>query len=201
MIKLYFAIALTFSVCVSAVPASAQVSLVEAARERVGKTLIYDPRYVPLSYPGGDVPEERGVCSDVIIRSYRSAYNYDFQQSVHEDIASAFGTYPANWGLTKPDKHIDHRRVPNLEAYLVRQGAQIDMGSHGDDFHAGDVVTWRVGGRLPHIGIISDWRSQSGTPLVIHNMGWGTQEEDILFAFPRVMHFRFHPRATTVSSD
>lgn len=175
--------------------ASAQSGLVSAARARIGTTLIYDPAYTALDYPGGDVADERGVCTDVIIRSLRAAYGFDLQSEVHEDMAQAFSSYPGIWGLAKPDKNIDHRRVPNLETYFKRIGAAIPLGLTAAEYKPGDIVTWRIGGRLPHIGIISDTLSPAGVPLVIHNMGGGTREEDILFAFPRVAQVRFHPQA------
>lgn len=174
---------------------AAQDDLISAARGRIGTTLLYDPAYKALDYPGGDVPDDRGVCTDVIIRSLRQAYGFDLQRSVHEDMVAAFASYPAIWGLSKPDKNIDHRRVPNLETYFKRIGAAVPLGEKATDYKPGDIVTWRIGGRLPHIGVISDATSPAGTPLVIHNMGWGTREDDILFAFPRVAQVRFHPRA------
>ncbi|MEO0411472.1 MAG: DUF1287 domain-containing protein [Pseudomonadota bacterium] len=174
--------------------AAAQPGLVEAARERVGITLVYDPAYVRLSYPGGDVPADRGVCTDVVIRAYRAAYGYDLQAAVHDDMAVHFNAYPAHWGLKKPDKNIDHRRVPNLETFFKRRGGRLPL-SEESAFKAGDLVTWRIGGRLPHIGIVSDKTAADGTPLILHNMGWGTKEENILHRFPKTAHFRFKPAA------
>lgn len=169
--------------------ARADIDLVEAARARIGKTVIYDPAYVSLPYPGGDVPDDRGVCTDVIIRAFRAAHGYDLQQAVHKDMATNFSAYPDRWGLKKTDRNIDHRRVPNLETFFTRQGAKLDL-TDTSDFEAGDLVTWRIGGRLPHIGIVSDKTSKDGTPLILHNMGWGTKEDDVLHAFPKVAHFR-----------
>lgn len=171
----------------------ADALLVDAAKDRLKVFVRYDPAYVGLEYPGGDVPRNTGVCTDVIIRSYRAAYGFDFQKAVHEDMASNFGAYPKNWGLTRPDKNIDHRRVPNLETYLTRKGMAIAISKKATDYKAGDIVTWRLGGRLPHIGIVSNKRSRDGTPLIIHNIGAGPKQEDILFDYPIEGHFRFIP--------
>lgn len=186
---------LTFLLWLSASgQAAAATALVDAARARIGVTLNYDPAYTALGYPGGDVADDRGVCTDVVIRSLRAAYGFDLQREVHRDIAAHFDAYPMHWGLKKPDRNIDHRRVPNLEVFLRRAGAQIVLGEDAADYKAGDIVTWFIGGRLPHIGIVSAKTSPAGVPLVIHNMGRGTVEEDVLFAFPRVAQFRFHPK-------
>lgn len=167
-------------------------SLVDSARSQIGVTVVYDPAYARLDYPLGDVPEDRGVCTDVVIRAYR-ALGLDLQRAVHEDMRAHFGAYPALWGLTRPDRNIDHRRVPNLETWLRRQGTRLDASDDADDYRAGDLVTWRLPGNLPHIGIVSDRRNADGRPWVIHNIGAGTQEEDVLFAWPITAHFRFTP--------
>jgi uncharacterized protein YijF (DUF1287 family) len=148
-----------------------------------------------LNYPGGDVPATIGVCTDVIIRSYRAAYGFDFQKAVHEDMKANFSAYPKNWGLRRPDKNIDHRRVPNLETYLKRKGTSLGVSSKAVDFKPGDIVSWRLGGSLPHIGIVSDRKAPDGTPLIIHNVGAGPQEENVLFAYKMTGHFRFIPKA------
>jgi len=168
-------------------------AIVSAAQERMTAFVRYDPKYVSLAYPGGDVPADTGVCSDVIIRTYRAALGFDFQKAVHEDMAENFASYPPNWGLKRPDKNIDHRRVPNLETYLNRQGADVGVSKDAVDYRAGDIVSWRLGGRLPHIGIVSDKKSAGGTPLIIHNIGAGPVEDDILFANKINGHFRFIP--------
>jgi len=164
--------------------------LVEAARARLGVTTSYHPAFVALTYPGGDVPKDRGVRTDVVIRALRSAYGFDLQKAVHEDMAAHFSVYPALWGLTKTDRDIDHRRAPNLEAFFTRKGAKIPLGDTSD-FQPGDIITWRIDGRPAPIGIISGATSKQGTPLIIHNIGGGTQEDDVLNAFPKVAHFRF----------
>lgn len=168
-------------------------SLVDTAQARTKISVRYDPAYVGLSYPGGDVPDDTGVCTDVIIRSFRKAYDFDFQKAVHEDMSAHFDAYPKNWGLSRTDKNIDHRRVPNLETYLTRQSAKLTPSKKPADYLPGDIVTWRVDGRLPHIGIVTDRKARGGTPLIVHNIGAGPVEDDILFAYPITAHFRFHP--------
>jgi len=149
--------------------------------------------YVRLSYPGGDVPADTGVCTDVIIRTFRAAFNFDFQKAVHEDMKANFSSYPDNWGLTRADKNIDHRRVPNLERYLKRQGAALAITKKANNYQPGDIVSWRLGGYLPHIGIVSDRKAPDGTPLIIHNIGAGPVEDNMLFASDIHGHFRFRP--------
>jgi len=175
--------------------ALADEALVSAAQDRLEHNVRYDGRYIKLGYPGGDVPANIGVCTDVVIRSYRAAYGFDFQKAVHEDMSANFSAYPKNWGLSHTDRNIDHRRVPNLEAYLKRQGASLGVSKKAEDFRPGDIVSWRLGGGLPHIGIVSDRKTQDGTPLIIHNVGAGPQEENVLFAYKMTGHFRFIPKA------
>ena len=151
---------------------------VEAARRQVGVTLHYDPAYVVLAYPGGDVPLARGVCTDVVIRAFR-AVGFDLQREVHEDMRGAFDAYPRLWGLRTPDRNIDHRRVPNLQVFFTRRGWALRDGAA---LRPGDVVTWMLPGNLPHIGIVSD-RSVDGRPLILHNIGAGTVEDDILHRY------------------
>lgn len=164
--------------------------LVEAARTQVGVTLGYDPAYRRIAYPGGDVPLATGVCTDVVIRALR-AQGLDLQQRVHEDMRRHFSAYPRHWGLKRPDPNIDHRRVPNLMTWFDRQGLSLKVGQAAADYQPGDIVTWDLGRGLQHIGIISDRRSREGTPLALHNIGQGTQEEDILFRWPILGHYRF----------
>jgi uncharacterized protein YijF (DUF1287 family) len=163
-------------------------ALVRAARAQVGVTVIYDSRYASLAYPGGDVPIARGVCADVVVRALRRQ-GIDLQRLVHEDMRRHFAAYPRTWGLRGPDANIDHRRVPNLETFLRRRGFEL----RGADFRAGDIVSWRLPGNLPHIGIVSDRKAGdgSGRPLVIHNVGHGAREEDVLLAWPQSGHFRW----------
>ena len=173
---------------------------VAAARAQVGVTVRYDPVYSVLPYPGGDVPADRGVCTDVVIRALRAS-GLDLQQSVHEDMRAHFGAYPRHWGLRGPDRNIDHRRVPNLQRWFERQRWQMPAGTDAADFRPGDLVTWTVQGRLPHIGIVSDRSGVDGTPLVLHNIGAGTREENVLFAYPITGHYRPPPLGTMSASS
>ena len=164
--------------------------LTEAARDQVGVTVTYDPAYVVLEFPGGDLPRDRGVCTDVVIRALRDAWGIDLQLAVNRDMTVAFAEYPANWGLTTPDRSIDHRRVANLATFFTRVGAGLTLTDDPTPYLPGDIVTWTLPGNLPHIGIVSDRRAKDGTPLVLHNIGTGAQEEDILFAYPMTGHYR-----------
>jgi uncharacterized protein len=175
-------------------PAEVKVTaqdLVRAARAQVGVTTDYDPAYVSLPYPGGDVPAQTGVCSDVVVRAFRGI-GIDLQKEVHEDMRANFSKYPKKWGLKRPDANIDHRRVLNLMTWFARQGKHVPVTSTGGDYRPGDVVSWTLPGNLPHMGIISD-RNVKGTDRfkVIHNIGEGAQEEDILFIYPIVDHARW----------
>ncbi len=167
-----------------------ETDVVAAARRQIGVTLGYDPAYRKLAYPGGDVPRENGVCTDVIIRALRDARKIDLQKLVHEDMKTSFSKYPQMWGLKAPDANIDHRRVPNLQCYFKRKGYALPVSKNAADYKPGDIVTVMVGGKLPHIMIVSDRKSAAGVPLALHNIGSGTQEEDVLFAYPLTGHYR-----------
>ncbi len=168
--------------------------LIEAAIGQIGRTTVYDPAYVRLNYPMGDIDMERGVCTDVVIRAYREAFGIDLQKLVHEDMAANFSRYPKIWGLKRPDRNIDHRRVPNLEVFLKRRGAALAISGDARDYRPGDLVTQRLPGNLPHIAIVTGQMNRDGTrPLVVHNIGAGTRLEDRLFAFTLNGHFRFAP--------
>lgn len=171
---------------------SNNAKLVEAARKQIGVTVVYDPAYVKLAYPNGDVPLDRGVCTDVIIRAFRDSLKMDLQKLVHSDMKANFAAYPKNWGLKKPDKNIDHRRVPNLQTYLRRHATSMKPSNSPADYQAGDIVTCLLPGNLPHIMIVSDAKTLLGTPLVIHNIGNGAQEEDCLFEFTLTGQYRLH---------
>lgn len=164
--------------------------LVHAARAQVGVTTTYDGQYVRLSYPGGDLPMDRGVCTDVVIRALR-AQGFDLQQRVHEDMRSAWKDYPNPWKLKGPDRNIDHRRVPNLATFFTRHGQVLPVSRDPKAYAPGDLVTWRLSKGLPHIGVVSDRKTPDGVPLVIHNIGEGVKEEDLLFQFPITGHFRY----------
>jgi uncharacterized protein len=165
--------------------------LVAAAIARTELPEVYDGSYVRIPYPNGDVPEDRGVCTDLIVRSYR-ALGIDLQQLVHEDMMRDFAAYPQYWGLPGPDSNIDHRRVPNLETFFRRAGAALPVSPDPAAYRPGDLVTWRLPGNLPHIGVVTDRRTPDGKrPILAHNIGSGPELEDMLFAFPISGHFRY----------
>ncbi len=164
------------------------------ARSQIGVTTHYDPAYTKLAYPNGDVALEKGVCTDVIIRAYRQAYQFDFQEEIHEDMRNNFTKYPKIWGLKKTDRNIDHRRVPNIEVFLKRFAKSLPVTNNPEEYLPGDIVTQRLNNTLPHIMIISDKKTDQGVPLVIHNIGAGVKEEDQLFLQPIYSHFRFEPK-------
>ena len=163
-----------------------------AAIERTKHRVTYDAAYMRITYPGGDVAPDRGVCSDVIIRALR-VLDVDLQENVHEDMKSAFGDYPNHWGLTRPDSNIDHRRVPNLETYFTRNGAKISLSDDLAAYAPGDIVAWNLkgdAGWLPHIGIVTDRIASSGRPMIVHNIGAGPKLEDVLFSWKMTGHYR-----------
>ena len=164
--------------------------LIEAALERTRHQVRYDGRYVSLEYLGGDVPADMGVCTDVVVRSYRKI-GIDLQMVVHEDTKASFSEYPAMWGLSAPDRNIDHRRVPNLQTFFSRNGKSLDVSGNPENYLPGGLVTWRLPGNLPHIGIVTDRRSsETNQPLIVHNIGSGPVAEDILFQYPITGHYR-----------
>src|SRR5262245_23088099 len=165
--------------------------LVQAAHQQIGVTLSYDPAYQAISFPGGDVPLDRGVCSDVIVRAYR-AVGIDLQLFVNQDMRKAFGAYPRAWGLAKPDPNIDHRRVLNLGVFFTRRGQSLPISTVVSDYKSGDIVAWRLPDGRPHIGLVSD-KVENGVPLILHNIGQGAQEEDVLFTFTIIGHYRYMP--------
>lgn len=179
--------------CALLLPAGALAGnqdIVAAARKQVGVTLIYDPGYWTLSYPGGDLPPQRGVCTDVVIRALRAARSLDLQKSVHEDIAAHWNAYPHGWGLSRPDASIDHRRVPNLMIWFKRGGHELPISSAAADYLPGDIVAWTLRPGVLHVGIVSDRHAVTGAPMIVHNIGAGAREEDILFRFAIIGHYR-----------
>ncbi|MBI1366266.1 MAG: DUF1287 domain-containing protein [Alphaproteobacteria bacterium] len=163
-----------------------------AAIERTHHRVFYDPSYVPIAYPGGDVAPDRGVCADVVIRALRAA-GLDLQKAIHEDMAAHFDAYPHLWGLAGPDANIDHRRVPNIERFLTRKGWRLPPSRNPGDYQPGDIVAWNLRGRhgyLPHIGVVTDRIAPSGRPLIVHNIGAGPKLEDVLFSWPITGRFR-----------
>lgn len=167
--------------------------LSDAAISIVDASIDYDPAYFSIKYPNGDVPKNKGVCTDVIIRAYRKL-NIDLQQEVHNDIKTNFSKYPnlKKWGLKKPDTNIDHRRVPNLEVFFTRKGQKLALSNNPDDYKTGELVTWMIGKKYPHIGIITNKKSPDGKrPMIVHNVGNGQLLEDCLFDYEIVGHFKY----------
>ena len=167
--------------------------LVAAAIERTHHVVRYDPAYVGIRYPGGDVPADRGVCTDEIIRAYR-AVGVDLQKEVHEDMKHNFSAYAGvgTWHATHPDANIDHRRVPNLMVFFARHGEVLGISNRAEDYAPGDLVTWDLGGDVTHIGIVVDQKSPaSGRYMVVHNIGQGPRMEDVLFDWKIIGHYRY----------
>jgi uncharacterized protein YijF (DUF1287 family) len=167
--------------------------LVGAAIERTNHSVKYVSAYVHLDYPGGDVPTDTGVCSDEIIRAYR-AVGVDLQKEVHEDMVKNWSEYPSKskWHQKHPDPSIDHRRVPNLMVFFSRKGESLPISSRAGDYSPGDMVTWDLGGDVPHIGMLVNVRSkESGRLLVVHNIGQGPKMEDVLFSWKVTGHYRY----------
>ncbi len=162
-----------------------------AGEERTRHSVRYDPAYVKLKYPGGDVPPDRGVCIDVVIRSYR-ALGIDLQKEVHEDMKAHFSVYPRIWRLSKPDTNIDHRRVPNLMTFFKRHGTVLKKSTNARDYRPGDIVTWDLGRGITHIGIVTTKQTPDKKRFLIsHNIGAGPQLEDVLFKWKITGHFRY----------
>jgi len=175
--------------------ASGQVSFYEKlSKSALGLTkqkVTYDPAYFNMEYPGGDVPQDKGVCTDVIIRAYRKL-GIDLQKEVHEDMLTNFDKYPKNWGLTRPDKNIDHRRVPNLMVFFTRHGKVKSISKKTEDYTPGDIVCWNLGGEITHIGLLVNKKSTDGKRyLIVHNIGGGQVLADCLFEYKIIGHFQY----------
>jgi uncharacterized protein len=165
--------------------------LSDAALALTLQQVTYDASYFRIDYPNGDVPADRGVCTDVIIRAYRKV-GIDLQKEVHEDMKENFSKYPSNWGLKKTDTNIDHRRVPNLMTFFARQGNSLTRSQDATKYLPGDIVTWDIGGGTTHIGIVVNKRSDDGKRnLIVHNIGGGQNVEDCLFKFTITGHYRY----------
>ena len=166
-------------------------SLSSAAIELTHQQIQYDPQYFSIDYPNGDVPNNKGVCTDVIIRAYRKL-GIDLQKEVHEDMRDNFNEYPKNWGLKKTDKNIDHRRVPNLMKYFSRHGTVKKITNNPNDYRPGDIVAWNLGGGVTHIGIVVDKKSNDEKRhLIVHNIGNGQELSDCLFTYKIIGHYSF----------
>lgn len=174
-------------------PNSFSEKLSNAAISIIDPNVVYTPDYVKLKYPNGDVPAKTGVCTDVIIRAYRKL-NIDLQKEVHEDMVANFNKYPnlKKWGLKTTDKNIDHRRVPNLEIFFARKGKTLPITQNATDYKIGEIVTWMINDKLPHIGIITHLKSEDGKRnLIVHNVGDGQVLEDCLFSYTIVGHYQY----------
>lgn len=168
-----------------------QISLSDAALELTKDNVTYDPSYFSIDYPNGDVPSDKGVCTDVIIRAYRKL-GIDLQKNVHLDMRANFNVYPKLWGLKTTDKNIDHRRVPNLMTYFKRKGEEKSISTKAKDYVAGDIVCWNLGGATTHIGIVVNKKSKDGKRnLIVHNIGGGQVVQDCLFSFKIIGHYRY----------
>ncbi|HEY1526220.1 MAG TPA: DUF1287 domain-containing protein [Candidatus Angelobacter sp.] len=162
-----------------------------AALDRTHHTVRYDPAYVRIPYPGGDVPAETGVCTDEVIRAYR-VVGIDLQKEVHEDMAANFSAYPRKWGRSEPDANIDHRRVPNLMLFFSRKGESLPITDRAEDYAPGDLVTWDLGRGLTHIGIVVDRKTVfTRRYMIVHNIGAGPKMEDVLFEWKIIGHYRY----------
>jgi uncharacterized protein YijF (DUF1287 family) len=182
-----------FLITFASAQANSAGKLIAEARKQIGVTVRYDPAYASLTYPKGDIPRERGVCTDVLIRALRDALDQDLQELVHLDMKANFSKYPKIWRLKSTDKNIDHRRVPNLMTFFTRKHIAIPLPKNDEksEFLPGDIVTCTVPPNLPHIMIVSDKKNTSGRPLIIHNIGAGTQEEARIDEFPITGHYRW----------
>lgn len=186
LIILFFGFKLCFSQTISD-----QVNLSESALELTKQQVTYDPSYFSINYPNVDIPSDKGVCTDVVIRAYRKI-GINLQKEVHEDMKANFSSYPRIWGLKTTDKNIDHRRVPNLMFFFKRQGAEKLISDHPSDYQPGDIVCWNLGGAVTHIGIVVHRKSRDGKRnLIVHNIGGGQVLEDCLFDFKIIGHYRY----------
>ena len=168
-----------------------KINLSDCALELTKQKVTYDPSYFSIDYPNGDVPSDKGVCTDVVIRAYRKI-GIDLQKEVHEDMKANFSSYPKIWGLKTTDKNIDHRRVPNLMTYFKRVGAEKPISDSGKDYLPGDIVCWNLSGSITHIGIVVNKKSKDGKRnLIVHNIGSGQVLEDCLFDFKIIGHYRY----------
>lgn len=168
-----------------------QKNISDAAISIIDPTIVYDPTYFRIPYPNGDVPPDRGVCTDVVIRTYRKL-GIDLQELVHEDMKANFSVYPKIWGLTKPDPNIDHRRVPNLMKFFSRYGKELEISNNPEDYVPGDIIAWRLPNGMTHIGMMVDIKSPDKQRFqIVHNIGYGQILEDVLFDYEIIGHYRF----------
>jgi uncharacterized protein YijF (DUF1287 family) len=192
MVKYIVCIALIFGAVMNARSQSAfHARLADSTLTLTKQSVVYDPTYFRIDYPNGDVPANRGVCTDVVIRAYRKV-GIDLQRKVHEDMKANFSKYPKKWGLKSTDRNIDHRRVPNLMTFFGRKGISLQVTTSAKDYIPGDVVCWNLGGAVTHIGIVVNRKSADGARyLIVHNIGSGQVLEDCLFNFTIIGHYRY----------
>ena len=166
--------------------------MIESAQQQTKTTSGYTQQYFDITYPNGDLPENTGACTDVIVRAFRNA-GVDLQKEVHEDMAKNFSDYPRKWGLSRPDTNIDHRRVPNLQTYFSRRGKALSVRADAKEYKPGDVVSWDLDGKgMTHIGLVSNlWNERTKRYLIIHNIGGGAKAEDRLFEWKVTGHYRY----------
>ena len=170
---------------------STTFSLSESAVELTKQHVTYDPSYFSIDYPNGDIPPDKGVCTDVVIRAYRNT-GIDLQKEVHEDMQANFEVYPKIWNLSRTDKNIDHRRVPNLMVFFERKGIEKGISKNPNDYIPGDIVCWNLGGGITHIGIVVNEKSKDGNRYqIVHNIGSGQVMEDCLFDYKIIGHYSF----------
>jgi len=184
---------IAFSVSNQQTAQTFEQQIADAAISIIDPSIDYDPAYFSIKYPNGDIPKNKGVCTDVIIRSYRKL-GIDLQKEVHEDMLKNFSQYPnlKKWGMTKTDTNIDHRRVPNLEVFFERKGTKLTVTQNAKDYKTGEMVTWMINDKLPHIGIVTSKKSKDGQRnLIVHNVGGGQVLEDCLFEYKIVGHYRY----------
>lgn len=194
--RLSLTILFTFiiSVFISAQESDFYKKLSNAAIELTKDKVVYDPRYYTIPYPNGDVPADKGVCTDVIIRAYRKL-GIDLQQKIHEDMKANFSKYPKKWGMKSTDKNIDHRRVPNQATFFSRFGSVKKISDKAEDYIVGDIVTWDLGGGITHIGIVTDRMSaDKKRPLIAHNIGQGQVLQDCLFSYKVTGHYTYRSK-------
>ena len=189
--KILFLVAVFANLKPVAAQEAFQLKLAQEAKTLTYNQVTYDPQYFKIAYPNGDVPANKGVCTDVVIRAYRKL-GIDLQQLVHEDMKANFGLYPKNWGLKSTDKNIDHRRVPNLMVFFERKGQKLNISNDAKNYLPGDIVCWNLGGGITHIGIVSNQFTEDKKRYkIIHNVGGGQVLEDFLFNYKIIGHYRF----------
>lgn len=190
MFKKLFNLTILFFVFAANAQSTFHQRLADSALTLTQQKVSYDPSYFTIKYPNGDVPSDKGVCTDVVIRAYRKL-GIDLQKEVHEDMSAHFSLYPKVWGLSGTDKNIDHRRVPNLMTFFGRKGVALPITKKPEDYLEGDIVCWNLGGSVNHIGIVANKKSHNNRPLIIHNIGAGQVLEDCLFRYKIIGHFRY----------